>query len=66
MAMLVSLLRQGIFLIPLLYLMDHLFHVMGNVSAHLVADLLAAITAVILALRQYRKLRSELQPEAAT
>lgn len=60
MAMLVSLLRQGIFLIPLLYLMDWLFQVMGNVSAHLVADLLATGVAVFLALRQYRKLRATL------
>ncbi len=64
-ATLVSLLRQGIFLIPLLYVMDHYFHVLGNVSAHMTADMLAMAVAVILALRQYAVLRA-LPPGAAT
>lgn len=53
-ATLVSLLRQGIFLIPLLYVMNFFFGVTGNIMAHLVADIAAALVAVVLALRQYR------------
>lgn len=62
-ATLVSLLRQGIFLIPLLYRMNALFGMYGNIAAHIVADLLAAVTAVVLALQQYRKLVKSHQSE---
>lgn len=55
-ASLVSLLRQGIFLVPLLYLMNYLFEVKGNVLAHVVADYSAAALAIVLAVYQYRKL----------
>ena len=65
-SMLVSLLRQGIFLIPLLYVMNHFFEVKGNVCAHVGADLLAVIVAVILTLRQYKKLQRTLQPNETT
>lgn len=34
----------------------------GNVCAHAAADLLAVIVAVILTLRQYKKLQATLQP----
>lgn len=50
----VSLLRQGIFLIPLLYAMNNLFGMMGNIVAHIVADIAAAGVAVILSRHQYR------------
>ncbi len=66
MSMLVSLLRQGIFLIPLLYVMNHFFEVKGNVCAHVGADLLAVIVAVILAVRQYQKLQKTLRPNETT
>lgn len=56
-SMLVSLLRQGIFLIPLLYVMNYFFQAKGNVCAHLVADIFAVIVAVILAIRQYWRLQ---------
>lgn len=56
MATLVSTLRQGIFLIPLLYIMNGLFGVKGNILAHVIADITAAAVAAALALRQYRKL----------
>lgn len=65
-SMLVSLLRQGIFLIPLLYVMNHFFEVKGNVCAHVAADLPAVIIAVILTIRQYRKLKSTLQSTETT
>ncbi len=63
MSMLVSLLRQGVFLIPLLYIMNHFFEVKGTVCAHVAADLLAVIVAVVLTVRQYKKLQTALQPE---
>lgn len=65
-SMLVSLLRQGIFLIPLLYVMNHFFEVKGNVCAHVGADLLAVIVAVVLTVRQYKKLQRTLQPNETT
>lgn len=65
-SMLVSLLRQGIFLIPMLYLMNYFFEVKGNVCAHVAADLLAVIVAVILTVRQYKKLQMTLQPNQMT
>lgn len=55
-----SLLRQGIFLIPLLYIMNYFFGVTGNICAHLTADITASLLAGVLAIRQYRKLKSEI------
>lgn len=53
----VSLLRKGIFLIPLLYAMNALFGMYGNIAAHIAADLLSATAAVLLAVHQYRLLK---------
>lgn len=55
-----SLLRQGIFLILLLYIMNYFFGVTGNICAHLTADITASLLAGALAIRQYRKLKSEI------
>lgn len=55
-ATLVSVLRQGIFLVPLLYLMNYFFQIKGNVLAHVTADYGATLLAVLLAVIQYRKL----------
>ena len=60
MSMLVSLLRQGIFFIPLIYVMNAMFGVTGNICAHIAADTLAALVGVILAVRQYRILHKTL------
>lgn len=57
MATLVSMLRQGIFLIPLLYVLNTFFGIKGNILAHVTADIMAAAVAVVLALRQYGKLK---------
>lgn len=65
-SMLVSMLRQGIFLIPMLYVMNYFFEVKGNVCAHVAADLLAVAAAVILAVRQYKKLQTTLQVNETT
>ena len=61
MATLVSMLRQGIFLIPLLYILNGVSGVKGNILAHVTADIAAASVAVVLALRQYKKLRKSEQ-----
>ena len=61
-SMLVSLLRQWLYLIPLLYVINHFFEVKGYVCAHVGADLLAVIVAVSLTVRQYKKLQSTLKP----
>ncbi|MTS34948.1 hypothetical protein GMD53_09355 [Ruthenibacterium lactatiformans] len=45
---------QGLFLIPLLYLMAPI-GMMGNVWARLTADLAAAVAALVIAIQQYRK-----------
>lgn len=50
----VSLLRQGILLLPMLFVMNQLFGVTGNICAHIAADIGAAFMAVIFAVRQYR------------
>ena len=54
MATFVSLLRQGILLLPLLFIMNRLFGVTGNICAHIAADIGAACIGVKLAVRQYR------------
>ena len=63
MSMLASLLRQGIVLIPMLFVMDRFFGVMGNVGAHMASDMIAMAAAVILAGRQYQMLRKRLAGE---
>lgn len=61
MSMFVSMLRQGIFFIPLIYVMNGLFGVTGNICAHIAADCLAAAVGVVLAVRQYRILSRTLR-----
>lgn len=53
----VSVLRQGLFLIPLLFIMNHFFGVTGNICANIVADIAASAVSVTLTLVQYRKLQ---------
>lgn len=52
-ASITSLLRQGILFIPLLYVMNAFLQVKGNIGAHLAADAIATIVAIVFALRQY-------------
>ena len=56
-SMFVSLLRQGVFFIPLIYVMNAQFGVNGNIWAHVVADTLASLVGVSLMLVQYGQLR---------
>lgn len=60
----VSALRQGILLIPLLYVMNAVLGVTGNVAAHVISDTIAALIAVGLALRQYRILKFSIRDAA--
>ena len=59
----VSALRQGILLIPMLYAMNAFFAVKGNIVAHIISDVMAAVIAVCLALHQYRILKRSIGEE---
>ncbi|MCR5826366.1 MAG: MATE family efflux transporter [Oscillospiraceae bacterium] len=59
-AIIVSLLRQGLLLIPLLFLFHALFSFYGLAAAHMTADILAALIASVIFLVQYRKTAREL------
>ena len=59
-AIVVSLLRQGLLLIPLLYLCHWLLGLTGIAAAHLVTDAGAAILAMIIFAVHYRRMRKEL------
>ena len=50
-----SALRQGILLIPLLYLMEHFFGLIGLALAHTAADAISVLLTGLLAIRYYRK-----------
>lgn len=58
-AILVSLLRQGLLLIPLLYLFHWLFGLTGIAAAHLATDVGAAALAMIVFAVHYRRMRRE-------
>lgn len=62
-ATVVSMLRQGLFLVPLLYLMNHFFGVTGNIGAHVIADIASAVVSIALTLRQYRRLCNTLSKD---
>lgn len=53
-ATLISVLRQGVLLIPCLYLLHHFFGLTGIAVAHTVADGTAILTASALGLREHR------------
>ena len=55
-ATMVSVLRQGIILIPALYLMHALLDFTGIAAGHTVADITSAAIALVVCLWQYRKL----------
>jgi len=54
----VSVLRQGVLLIPSLYLMHTLLGLTGIAAAHPVADVIAALTALAVCLRQYKRMKA--------
>ena len=53
-AVIVSMLRQGLLLIPLLYLFHRIFGFYGIAASHMTADILAALSAGIIFFREYR------------
>lgn len=61
-ASLLSVMRQGLLLIPLLFLFHHFLGFYGVVYAQVTADTASALTAVLLAVRHYRRLKAE-QPK---
>lgn len=58
MATVVSLLRQGVLLIPFLFLMNHLMGFLGIALAHTLADGIATIVAVTAMYIQYKVLKT--------
>ena len=58
-ATITSLLRQGVLLIPSLYLMHALLHFAGIAAAHAVADIAAALITLAVCLWQFRRLAAE-------
>lgn len=63
-AIFVSLLRQGLVLIPLLFLMHALFGLYGLAAAHMTADIAAALVATLIFCLQYRRTKQELTQTA--
>lgn len=62
-AAIISMLRQGFFLVPLLAVMNYFWGVKGITLAHVTADLTAVVTAGLLALHKYRILKSSLEDD---
>ena len=58
-ATLVSVLRQGVLLIPALYLMNLLLGFTGISAAHTAADMTSAIIALLVCLRQYKRIKAD-------
>ena len=58
-ATVISVLRQGLLLIPCLYIMHYLLGLVGAAAAHTIADVVAVCTALWCMLRQYRALEKE-------
>ena len=59
-AIVVSLLRQGLILIPLLYLFHALFGLYGIAASHLATDVLVAALSMLIFVIYYRRMRKEL------
>ena len=59
-AIIVSLLRQGLLLIPLLYGMHALFGFLGIAAAHMAADIGAALIAAVIFASEYKRVKEEL------
>lgn len=59
-ATIVSVLRQGVILIPSLYLMEHLLGLTGIAAAHAVADILSAVIAVTVCMWRYRVMKKKM------
>lgn len=60
-----SALRQGILLIPMLYLLEALFHLEGLPLAHIVSDVISIAVSILLSVCYLRKLEKNLVPSPA-
>ena len=59
-AIIVSLLRQGLLLIPLLYIMHAVMGFYGIAAAHMIADIGAALIAAVIFFVEFSRVRKEL------
>ena len=59
-AIIVSLLRQGLLLIPLLYIMHTVMGFYGIAAAHMIADIVAALIAAVIFFVEFSRVRKEL------
>ncbi len=60
-SLILGLLRQGIFAIPIIYIMDYFLKVYGIVSAQLISDAITIIFAILIFRRVYNKLEKEIE-----
>ena len=58
MATLISVLQKGVFLVPMLIIMNRVWGLGGNVCANLVADIAAALVSVAFTLAEYKRPRA--------
>ncbi|MBR2634626.1 MAG: MATE family efflux transporter [Clostridia bacterium] len=64
-SMVLSVCRQGLVNIPLLFVMNAVFHLYGVVSTQLVADSLTMIVSTVLLQRVYKKIKTPPAPKGA-
>ena len=61
MATITSVLRQGVLLIPLLYIMNAIMKMMGIPIAHVMADYISIVVASVLTVIIYKKVKNQLK-----
>lgn len=60
-ANLVAILRQGVILVPLLFLLNKMFGLNGLIAAQIIADIVSIILGIVLCVVQYHKLNANTQ-----
>ncbi|HCU02190.1 MAG TPA: MATE family efflux transporter [Roseburia sp.] len=61
MATITSVLRQGVLLIPLLYIMNAIMKMMGIPTAHVIADFISIVVTSVLTVIIYKKVKNQLK-----
>lgn len=61
MATITSVLRQGVLLIPLLYIMNAIMKMMGIPTAHVMADFISIVVTSVLTVIIYKKVKNQLK-----
>ena len=56
-----SVLRQGVLLIPLLYIMNAIMKMMGIPTAHVMADFISIVVTSVLTVIIYKKVKNQLK-----